>query len=973
MKAYTLPVVLSFMCVFTVSAAEQQLTIDLLVNESFVVETFLRVRGYDAGDTEGGVAKDELCPMYTFDRDTSQAPTYIGTDFPYVKVTGDLTFNQVGYGADQYPVDVILFSKSADDHLLLDGKPLYRYKDCPADAFSIPLHQIEMSGSSTWDRGYFYALKYDGSSYKKVYAPVVARAVPNEATERLLSDRQNDPGFGSEQNQGFAATNTLSDADVKRYQAIMENIGSVFGDYRNWHTVVLDSEGTDQENARVFELLTEIGYKNWDEDIRVNGWTTEKARQYSSCLTGSEPNGLALEAKSNFVTHSLCIMWKKQYTVTDEYFYHQMLQLPVLPEGEFYHRWANDYGLLDLLYHEYFHHYQRAHTLDRAMGLDNAEFDFPERNVNVPWWWIEGAGQFAAWYARDHWREMGHFAYLDPDNPAYDGYWDELDWDIPAPNSGNNYSSLDDHIEFSLNQLNASFFFGASQVQDTSNKKNGVLNAAIPDDQSCEGWEASPEDGWYSGDYRRSYEGQGNCTFIIFAAGTQFIAHKSSWQVALRDIPADYYELGFWGSIEKHLDLTELEFYAEFNALLRSVDANTIDETYAPPGWKIPEESMMEIVRFNDIGFYTGEPDTQEPPALKVSLEEPVEGEIHTGVGNLRGWAVGEAGIEKVELWIDDVYAFDVPYGGPRGDVGAAFPDVAGSGESGFSMAYAYSGLTAGEHTAKAIAYDADGSVTESAISFSVVKFEKSFIADPNAVDLNNASCSVSGDEVSVVDAVVNGDPLDMLLKWRTAEQGFEIIEIHGSGATVAMLQQRQSTLSGDAVANTDGSDSALKVTLEEPVNAEIHGGVGNLRGWAVASQGIEKIEIYIDGDYAFDAPYGGAREDVGAAFPDVANSTESGFSLAFAYSNLSSGAHTMEAVARTADGQEARSAATFEVVKFAQGFISDPQAVNLDAAECVTAGDEISISGAVVAGETYDMVLDWRTAEQGFEIVEIR
>ena len=416
-------------------------------------------------------------------------------------------------------------------------------------------------------------------------------------------------------------------------------------------------------------------------------------------------------------------------------------------------------------------------------------------------------------------------------------------------------------------------------------------------------------------------------------------------------------ELGFEATFEKQFGLDYRTYLDEFEVWLEQ-----------------PNEDLLPILDGLYENRIKGTADTGSPSkTLRIALEEPVEGEIHTGVGNLRGWAVGDAGIDKVEMWIDDVYAFDVPYGGPRGDVGNVFPDIAGSSESGFSMAYAYSGLTAGEHTAKAIAYDADGSVTESAISFSVVKFEESFIADPNAVDLNNASCSVSGDEVSVVDAVVSGDPVDMLLKWRTAEQGFEIIEIHGSGAAVAMLQQQQSTLSGDAVANNDGSDSTLKVTLEEPVNAEIHGGVGNLRGWAVASQGIEKIEIYIDGDYAFDAPYGGARGDVGAAFPDVANSTESGFSLAFAYSNLTSGAHTIEAVARTADGQEARSAATFEVVKFAQDFISDPQAVNLDAAECVTAGDEISISGAVVAGETYDMVLDWRTAEQGFEIVEIR
>ena len=140
-----------------------------------------------------------------------------------------------------------------------------------------------------------------------------------------------------------------------------------------------------------------------------------------------------------------------------------------------------------------------------------------------------------------------------------------------------------------------------------------------------------------------------------------------------------------------------------------------------------------------------------------------------------------------------------------------------------------------------------------------------------------------------------------------------------------------------------------------------------------LTSQGIEKIEIYIDGNYAFDAPYGGARGDVGAAFPDVANSTESGFSLAYTYSNLAPGTHTIEAVARAADGETDRSAATFEVVKFAQSFIGDPQAVNLDAASCTTEGDEISITGAVVAGETYDLVLDWRKAEQGFELVDVK
>ena len=58
------------------------------------------------------------------------------------------------------------------------------------------------------------------------------------------------------------------------------------------------------------------------------------------------------------------------------------------------------------------------------------------------------------------------------------------------------------------------------------------------------------------------------------------------------------------------------------------------------------------------------------------------------------------------------------------------------------------------------------------------MRFDSAFISDPNAVNLNNASCTVSSDEISLVDALVEGTLHDLRLKWRAAEQGFEIIEI---------------------------------------------------------------------------------------------------------------------------------------------------------------------------------------------------
>jgi len=167
-------------------------------------------------------------------------------------------------------------------------------------------------------------------------------------------------------------------------------------------------------------------------------------------------------------------------------------------------------------------------------------------------------------------------------------------------------------------------------------------------------------------------------------------------------------------------------------------------------------------------------------------------------------------------------------------------------------------------------------------------------------------------------------------------------------------------------------ASDVLRVMLEEPVAGEIHGGVGNLRGWAVASEGIEKVEIWIDGAYAFDAPYGGARSDVGGAFPDVNGSDESGFSLAYGYVDLAPGSHTISAIAHTVTGETEESAANFTVVKFKGAFISGPNAVDLSNTSCEASGDEISASNALVGGDTYDMVLDWRTAEQGFEVVAI-
>ena len=76
------------------------------------------------------------------------------------------------------------------------------------------------------------------------------------------------------------------------------------------------------------------------------------------------------------------------------------------------------------------------------------------------------------------------------------------------------------------------------------------------------------------------------------------------------------------------------------------------------------------------------------------------------------------------------------------------------------------------------MAYTGAGETKESTKQFEVVRFPSPYIATSDAVDLNAASCSVESDEISIVDALVEGEVHDLTMKWRTAEQGFEIIEI---------------------------------------------------------------------------------------------------------------------------------------------------------------------------------------------------
>ena len=168
----------------------------------------------------------------------------------------------------------------------------------------------------------------------------------------------------------------------------------------------------------------------------------------------------------------------------------------------------------------------------------------------------------------------------------------------------------------------------------------------------------------------------------------------------------------------------------------------------------------------------------QEQSTLRVTLEEPAVGLVHMGVGNLRGWAVSSVGIRKVEAFLDGKFLAKIPYGGARGDVGAAFPDIDDAGLSGFGMSLNYSGLSAGTHTLEVVAHGIDNKTTSTSAQFQTVRFDREFIGAGEVIDLNAAASVLSNDQIQIENISIAGKSYNLLLRWRTAEQGFEIVEI---------------------------------------------------------------------------------------------------------------------------------------------------------------------------------------------------
>ena len=349
------------------------------------------------------------------------------------------------------------------------------------------------------------------------------------AKEKLISIGYNVPKRGSvaEVNQEYVASLDVPDEYRERFLEIQTSINNVLGGYSNYIYALFNEEGSLEDARPVFERLSEIDYGNTR--------TIAGLIEAGACLSKTDPGE---QRTSTTNPYGVCL---------ESLAFNENPFNDGSPSENLRHPFRSYIRMAQHLAHEYFHHYQAVHALDR--GLDYQEDrDNPETTVQAPIWWSEGAAVTFqnAWYGAN-WRSLSALKDLSPEEALSIVIANETDPSVYKTNRKNIMG------------------YGDSDV-------------CTPD--------------WYLSSLDETDDTYSGCAAAFMA--TPYLAYLTSYKTVWIDIPQDYYDLGFWGALKKYTGMTKQEFYDSYNEFLRTGDP----EDDPPAGWTPPEGPISAYADF---------------------------------------------------------------------------------------------------------------------------------------------------------------------------------------------------------------------------------------------------------------------------------------------------------------------------------------------------------------------------------------
>ena len=313
-----------------------------------------------------------------------------------------------------------------------------------------------------------------------------------------------------------------------------------------------------------------------------------------------------------------------------------------------------------------------------------------------------------------------------------------------------------------------------------------------------------------------------------------------------------------------------------------------------------------------------------EKPKVDIlsSIDSPQRNETISGIYKIRGWAIASEKISTVKVAVDGKEMGIATYGLQRDDVYHAYPSF-NQKNGGYEYQLDTSRLTGGDHKLEVITTTVSGKTATYRIDMKISILDyRSQLDTPKNGGYISKNQLIKGwvlnkSEVKSISASINdtfvGNATTKLSRpdvgnaypeYNNANSGFEL-KLANANLKVGLntLKLKITFMDGsEKIISTTAtySENLLPITgsIDEPSANQANNSNDMLvRGWFLAEEGIDQVDVYVDNVYQGKANYGQLRTDVANAYPQYKNSN-SGYSLSVSTRGLTAGKHTVKVIA---------------------------------------------------------------------------
>lgn len=315
-----------------------------------------------------------------------------------------------------------------------------------------------------------------------------------------------------------------------------------------------------------------------------------------------------------------------------------------------------------------------------------------------------------------------------------------------------------------------------------------------------------------------------------------------------------------------------------------------------------------------------------EKPTIQMvgSLDTPAPNETIQGNYKIRGWSLSSEKIASIEVLVDGKSMGTATQGFLREDVYKAFSKY-NEKNGGYEFMLDATSLSGGSHNLVIETKTVSGKKQQVKTTFKTPDLSyKSSLDTPTpngfiSKDQLIKGWVLNGSAVKSVEVSINGtkignaqinlnrsDVANAYPQYNNPNSGFEyklanqnlVVGSNQVNLKITFMDESQKNINTNVTYKTNLLP--VRGVLDEPNdNSGIESTTINVKGWFLAEEGIDKVEIYVDGVYKGRANYGQARTDVNKVYPEYKNS-HSGFNLTVDSRSLSNGKHVVKAVATT-------------------------------------------------------------------------